>query len=427
MPVKRLGVATPAPNAQTLLAQADVTGVASVIITNLGATPIAATVFIEPYDNPGSPNFYAYVVNNLTVGVGQTFETFRFALNVDDNVYVASDSSTAAFSMTIAYEQEGKSNIVYQLNAPGSPAVGDIWVNSLSQAVSLYTGSGWNTVATIAPTGPTGPTGPVGTFGPTGPTGPDGSGVRVLGTYSTYAGLVSDNPTGNIGDAYVVVDELYVWSDLNQEWANVGPFLGPTGPTGASITGPTGAEGATGPTGPEGPTGPSGGPTGPTGAEGATGPTGPTGASVVGPTGPTGPAGADSTVEGPTGPTGPAVTGPTGPTGPTGASGDWAIPQTIVTKATTATLALSNAGTLIKTTSASAMQIIIPTEATEAFSIGQRVDILQYGAGQVTVVAASGVTLHANPTAKLRAQFSTVTIIKVAADEWVLAGDVALT
>lgn len=426
MPVKRLGVVAPAANAQTLLAQSDVAGVASVIITNKSGIPLAATVFVEPYDNPGSPNYYSYVVNNLTVGVGQTFETFRFAVNVDDNIYVLTDSANAGFVATVAYEQEGKSNIVYQLNAPGSPAVGDIWVNSLTQDVSLYTGFGWNTVATVAPIGPTGPTGPTGTFGPTGPTGPDGSGVRVLGTYATYAGLVADNPTGAIGDAYVVVDELYVWSDLNQEWANVGTFAGPTGPTGASITGPTGP-GITGPTGPEGPTGPSGGPTGPTGATGDTGPIGPTGASIVGPTGPTGATGADSTVEGPTGPTGPSVTGPTGPLGPTGAAGDWATAQTVVTKATTATLVLANAGALIKTTSASAMQIIIPLEATDAFSIGQRVDIMQYGSGQVTVAATSGVTLHANPTAKLRAQFSTATIIKIAADEWVLAGDVALT
>jgi hypothetical protein len=269
MPVKRLGVSSPAANTQALLAQSDVAGVASVIITNRGALPIAATVFVEPYDNPGSPNFYSYVVNNLTVGVGQTFETFRFAVSVDDNVYVISDSANASFSATVAYEQEGKSNIVYQLNAPGSPAVGDIWVNSSTQDVSLYTGFGFNTVATVAPTGPTGPTGPVGNFGPTGPTGPDGSGVRVLGVYLDEASLISDNPTGNVGDAYSIDSDLWIWSDLNEEWTNVGPFVaGPTGPTGpdSTVEGPTGPTGTTGPTGP---TGPSGGPTGPTGPTGA--------------------------------------------------------------------------------------------------------------------------------------------------------------
>jgi plastocyanin len=123
--------------------------------------------------------------------------------------------------------------------------------------------------------------------------------------------LESDNPTGSIGDSYYVSgeDALYIWSDLNQEWAAAGP-LGITGPVGA--TGPTGAPGIGGAdstvTGPTGPTGPSGGPTGPTGPQGAVGATGPTG-----PVGMVGPTGADSTVAGPTGPQG--VTGPTGAAG----------------------------------------------------------------------------------------------------------------
>jgi hypothetical protein len=177
--------------------------------------------------------------------------------------------------------------------------------------------------------GPTGPIGLTGATGPLGPTGPFGFGVAVLGTYIDEETLVSDNPTGNVGDGYVVGTNLYIWSDLNQEWFNVGQFVGQIGPTG-----PTGATGAastvTGPTGPLGPTGPEGGPTGPTGPQGETGPTGSIGLQgPTGATGATGPTGADSTVEGPTGPTGPiGATGPTGadstvegPTGPTGPQG----------------------------------------------------------------------------------------------------------
>ena len=73
------------------------------------------------------------------------------------------------------------------------------------------------------------------------------------------------------------------------------------------------------------------------------------------------------------------------------------------------------------------MFIVIPTNATEAFSIGQRIDIMQYGAGQVTVNGDTGVTVRATPTSKLRATYSSASIIKIATDEWVLAGDLALT
>ena len=347
MPVKRLGVASPLAYVDSfdLLATADVACVASVIVANKGAIELNATVYIEPVDAPGNPASYVYIVNSLVVGVGQSFETFRFAMAVGDKIYVAASTPNASFSATAAYESSGRSNIVYQAVQPGFPQVGDIWVDSVSEDVNVYTGSGFNTVATAAPTGPVGPTGPTGPSGPSGPTGPQGSSVRVLGTYATLELLQADNPVGAIGDAYVVGDLLYAWSDLNQEWTSVG-VVGITGPTGA--TGPqgdVGIGGTDGPTGPTGATGPSGGPTGPVGPTGATGPTGasivgatgatgaastvtgPTGATgATGPTGATGATGADSTVTGPTG-----ATGATGETGPTGSSGG-------------ITLAVSNSG-----------------------------------------------------------------------------------
>jgi len=423
MPVKRLGVASPAAytNAFTLLTTADVACVASVIIANKGNVELNATVYVEPVESPGNPSTRAYIVNSLVVGVGQSFETFRFAMTVGDKIYVAASTANASFSTTVAYESSGRSNIVYQSTQPGFPQVGDIWVNSSTGAVGLYTGSGFNTVSTIAPTGPTGPTGGLGPTGPTGVSGPAGSGISILGSYATLELLQADNPTGTAGQAYIVSPNLYIWDAQNSAWVSSGPFVGPVGPTGASVTGPTGPTGAASFV--TGPTGPSGGPTG------ATGPTGPTGAaSTV-----TGPTGAASTVTGPTGSTGPtgptgaSVTGPTGSTGPTGAQGVWDTAQTISVQADTYTLVLGDAGKLITCTKGTAMSIIIPTNAAQAYSIGQRVDIMQYGAGQVTVSPDTGVTLRSTPTNKLRATYSTASIIKIATDEWVLAGDVALT
>lgn len=424
MPAKRLGLANPAANALTSIGIADVAGIASAVIANKGAIDALVTVYIEPTNSGGATDARAYIVSNLLVAQGQSFETFRFSLAVGDTVWVTSDSASVSYSLNMVYEIQGRTNTIYQATAPGFPQVGDIWIDSDTDDVNVYTGSGFSTVATIAPTGPTGPAGALGPTGPQGVTGPQGAGVNVLGSYADVPSLESDNPTGNIGDSYLVGTNLYIWSDLNSEWVDAGTFVGDTGPTGATGPGVTGPTGPTGSTGDTGPTGPSGGPTGPTG---------PTGPGVTGPTGPqgtTGPTGAASTVTGPagatgaTGPTGPSVTGPTGATGPAGA---WDLAQTVNTQTNTYTLLLTDAGDLVKADRATSMSIVVPTNASAAFSIGQRVDILQYGAGQVTVSGDTGVTVRFTPTNKLRAQYSTASLIKLGTDEWLLSGDLALS
>ena len=420
MPVKRLGAVSPLADTLTRLATSDVAAVASVIAVNKGAVDVNVSIYVEPVGTPGAPDTYAYIVQDLLVTAGQSFETFRFSLEVGDKIFVQANTAQAAFSATALYENEGRTNVSYQATEPGFPQVGDIWVDSDDDVVRVYTGSNFASIATTAPVGPTGPQGTTGPTGPTGPTGAEGSGVSVLGSYADLTALQTAVPTGSIGDSYIIGNDLYIWDDINSEWLDAGPFVGPLGPTG-----PTGATGAastvTGPTGATGPTGPEGGPTGPTGPEGPTGPTGPQGI--------TGPAGEASTVTGPTGPEGPTgATGPsvTGPTGPTGAEGTWSTAQTIAVESASTTLASSDAGYLIRCTSASAMQLTIPTDAADEFAIGQRIDIVQYGAGQVTIAGDTGVTLNSTPTNKLRAQYSTASVIKIAENEWLLVGDLAL-
>lgn len=204
-------------------------------------------------------------------------------------------------------------------------------------------------------TGPEGPKGEQGVQGLTGAAGKDGTGITILGSFDSLADLQTAHPTGNIGDAYLIAGELYVWDATNNKWNGVGSIQGPKGETGAQgpqgiqgVAGPAGAKGETGATGTQGiqgiqgPKGDTGddGPTGPAGAQGLTGATGPAG--PTGDTGPAGPAGAtgaagakgDTGAAGPTGPTGSTgpegpkgeqgiqgVTGPAGPTGPAGADG----------------------------------------------------------------------------------------------------------
>ena len=79
---------------------------------------------------------------------------------------------------------------------------------------------------------------------------------------------------------------------------------------------------------------------------------------------------------------------------------------------------------LIEMGSASALTLTIPTDATLDFPIGTSIDILQTGAGQVTVAPVSGtVTVNATPGLKLRTTWSSATLFKRAANTWVVFGD----
>ena len=131
--------------------------------------------------------------------------------------------------------------------------------------------------------GEKGPKGDTGSQGPKGDKGEDGTGVNILGSFDTLDALKSAHPTGDIGDAYMVNGNLYVWSSSDSVWLDVGNIKGPQGPQGIQgPTGPTGPKGDTGPTGPTGPKGDTGeqgpqgiqGPQGPQGDKGSTGATG---------------------------------------------------------------------------------------------------------------------------------------------------------
>ena len=79
---------------------------------------------------------------------------------------------------------------------------------------------------------------------------------------------------------------------------------------------------------------------------------------------------------------------------------------------------------LIEMGSGSALTLTIPTDATLDFPIGTSIDILQTGAGQVTIAPVSGtVTVNATPGLKLRTTWSSCTLFKRAANTWVVFGD----
>jgi len=172
MPVSRLAIANPSANVESTLYTSNGSYVAAVIVANKGSNPVLVDIFVVPSGETISTS--AYIVKNLSVSGGQSFETFKFALNSGDSVKVLANTQFASFSLTGLSESVGRQVVVYQAVAPSQPQIGDIWINSLTQATSFWSGSAWNTSVSVGATGPTGAQGTAGTNGATGATGPTG-------------------------------------------------------------------------------------------------------------------------------------------------------------------------------------------------------------------------------------------------------------
>jgi len=103
-----------------------------------------------------------------------------------------------------------------------------------------------------------------------------------------------------------------------------------------------------------------------------------------------------------------------------------ATPAPTVCAGTAYTLALADNHRLIECANAAAITVTVPTDSAGTFPIGARIEIVQAGAGQITVSGA-GVTLRlpSGKQAKTRLQYSVIVPSKRNTDEWFLSGDLA--
>ena len=78
-------------------------------------------------------------------------------------------------------------------------------------------------------------------------------------------------------------------------------------------------------------------------------------------------------------------------------------------------------------TGGTAIKLLIPTDATFDFPIGTSIDVLRTNTGEVTIEAVTPgtTTVNATPGLKLRAQWSSATLFKRAANLWVVMGDLS--
>jgi hypothetical protein len=93
---------------------------------------------------------------------------------------------------------------------------------------------------------------------------------------------------------------------------------------------------------------------------------------------------------------------------------------------TTYTTVLADDGKLVTCDNGSPIALTIPPNGTVAYGIGTQINVMQLGAGQVTITAGAGVTLRsAGSKLKTQAQYAVATCCKIATDTWVVIGNLA--
>ena len=173
MPIQRLGLANPAANEDVVLYSSNGNYLVSVVVANkaINATPLTkVTIWVVPA-NAVLPTQYAYITSNLTVSVGQSFETFRFGLNSGDTIYVRTSVALTSFSVNgVAQEDSvlpeniaqtltnkvirGQDNTLYldkgtTAERSGSAEVGYVRFNTETDALEVKTSTGWQTIGTV--------------------------------------------------------------------------------------------------------------------------------------------------------------------------------------------------------------------------------------------------------------------------------------
>ena len=72
-----------------------------------------------------------------------------------------------------------------------------------------------------------------------------------------------------------------------------------------------------------------------------------------------------------------------------------------------------------------ANNLTVVANSIKALPVDTEITIINWGAGQTTIVAGAGVTINsADASMDLRAQYSAATLIKQATDVWLLVGDI---
>jgi hypothetical protein len=133
MGIRRLAIANPSATTDTTLFTADNQYLISVIATNKSSnTSATIRVWVEPSGATLDSQF-AYIVYDIPVDASNSYETFRFAINQNDEVHVYTSNATISFQSygLVQYDVNlGVGISSYQASAPAIKVDGLIWVDA---------------------------------------------------------------------------------------------------------------------------------------------------------------------------------------------------------------------------------------------------------------------------------------------------------
>jgi hypothetical protein len=225
MAITRLGVANPAANSPSAIYAVSYATLASVVVSNK-STSTSVLPLVDIYIVPSGASQesqYAYIVKNLSLQAGQSFETFKFALNASDTLYVKATTASVSFSVNGLLQADSYSPGDYPIVFTNKTIDGNLNTitveknNTASRSATAPIGylrfntelnklevknnsNNWDVIGTgFGATGATGPTGPSG--GATGATGATGPTVanNFLVTASGSSSYTIDGVTTNPG------------------------------------------------------------------------------------------------------------------------------------------------------------------------------------------------------------------------------------
>ena len=91
------------------------------------------------------------------------------------------------------------------------------------------------------------------------------------------------------------------------------------------------------------------------------------------------------------------------------------------------TLKITDANSVIQFVATTFRTIVVPTNTQLPFAVGTQISIAQTGVGQAAIAGATGVTLlfPNDMLPKTRRQYSTISLVKVSLNQWLVFGDLA--
>jgi hypothetical protein len=171
MAIVRLGTLTPNANTEVVLYNVTDSYLVSVIAANTLVSATTSATKVDVWIVPSGSSSKAYVVANLEVGLGQSFETFKFGVSLGDTVKVKSTTAGTSFFIQGMFQPEnysasdvpleftnkiirGNDNVLYlnrgtTAQRPASAETGYVRFNTETDNLEVKTSNGWRTIGTV--------------------------------------------------------------------------------------------------------------------------------------------------------------------------------------------------------------------------------------------------------------------------------------